>query len=952
MDTIPTHHPDASLRHSTLVRDLTNDQLYNYEDSIWKRVTNETEIVYAIDSVQQLASMDSFVNFKLGDRIINRSTGANYLVQADSVAGYANDTVAVIPVDVAYAVLQSINGQYDVRWFGAVGDSITNDAAAIQAGLNFINLNPSTLFLSEGDFITDTTLYIGQGTLRGVISDFTQVSGSELRYRGLNSSSIIESLNDAGEYGSYIEGQSIVDLSIWADSAVSVGINLLNPSGTGSGGLSNIRINGTNKKLTTGVSVDFSINYNLNGVRIDQCEVGVRFVKSGSASTTTSLINSYVTLCDTGVVLNENSVLDLLIVNSIIESADSSGIFSYGGNRVYVDNLYTENIEQDIFTIGVNSADHFKIINSSISGANGSPLSNSVFNINFCESFSVLNSFIARSDTLLLATTNSEALSISDCELQTVTINGVNNELPLMYKLQLRNVKDISSGLERNSVGELDLFGGTGSTSYPSWSVRNGNSFGQGELAFQQSTIDYPSIFLDAKGNIQLFGKENPGLSDTSDHLILLHKGDNVTLTGIDQNESVILYPRDDGSGGAELTGQASRFRFIADMRVDNDVTFDSNLDVALESRLGGIIDQGAYNLQVEGHAYFDDNLIVQNGEALLGGITDQGSYKLQVGGRIFANTVLSPGLIMTNTLTDAQNKALGIASLHYTNAEEQFQSFGSESTSTNNTVSIGGGAVGFNAATEIQFHTAANNTTLIGTQRMSIETDGEVLIGTTDNGAYTFQVNGNSYYDGGLSLAGATSGTTEIVATAVAGTTTATLQAVTGTIALLGDLAVTATESAEGIVELATVAELDAGTDVSRVPNVDNLAGSDFGTKDLQIEMFAANVAVSTGDGNFAVTIPASLDGYDLVNAVASVHDKGITGTTDITIERWRAGAAVDMLSTAITIGDEWFAQDGAIDAANDDVLTGDRIYINPDVIHSGTAPNGLSVVLEFRKP
>jgi hypothetical protein len=228
-----------------------------------------------------------------------------------------------------------------------------------------------------------------------------------------------------------------------------------------------------------------------------------------------------------------------------------------------------------------------------------------------------------------------------------------------------------------------------------------------------------------------------------------------------------------------------------------------------------------------------------------------------------------------------------------------------------------------------------------------------EMLVGTsTDQGAFNLQVEGDSYYNGGLTLAGATSGTTELVATAVAGTTTATLQAVTGTIALLGDLATTATESAEGIVELATVAELDAGTDVSRVPNVDNLAGSDFGTKDLQIEMFAANVAVSTGDGNFAVTIPASLDGYDLVNAVASVHDKGITGTTDVTIERWRAGAAVDMLSTAITIGDEWFAQDGSINTANDDVITGDRIYINPDVIHSGTAPNGLSVVLEFRKP
>jgi hypothetical protein len=138
MDTIPTHHPDASLRHSTLVRDLTNDQLYNYEDSIWKRVPNETEIVYAIDSVQQLASMDSLVDFKLGDRIINRVTGANYIIQSDSVAGYANDTVAVIPVDTTYAVLQPINGQYAAEWFGAVGDGVADDADAFENGFTYM----------------------------------------------------------------------------------------------------------------------------------------------------------------------------------------------------------------------------------------------------------------------------------------------------------------------------------------------------------------------------------------------------------------------------------------------------------------------------------------------------------------------------------------------------------------------------------------------------------------------------------------------------------------------------------------------------------------------------------------------------------------------------------------------------------------------------------------------
>lgn len=120
-------------------------------------------------------------------------------------------------------------------------------------------------------------------------------------------------------------------------------------------------------------------------------------------------------------------------------------------------------------------------------------------------------------------------------------------------------------------------------------------------------------------------------------------------------------------------------------------------------------------------------------------------------------------------------------------------------------------------------------------------------------------------------------------------------------------------------------------------------------GKKSLQFVAFGSGAAVTTGDGTDGMAIPADMNGLDLIAAVATVHDKGVTGTTDVMVRRWRAGAAADMLSTAITIGDEWFAADGVIDTSNDDVQTGDRIYVDVDAIHSGTAPNGLTVVLTF---
>lgn len=118
--------------------------------------------------------------------------------------------------------------------------------------------------------------------------------------------------------------------------------------------------------------------------------------------------------------------------------------------------------------------------------------------------------------------------------------------------------------------------------------------------------------------------------------------------------------------------------------------------------------------------------------------------------------------------------------------------------------------------------------------------------------------------------------------------------------------------------------------------------------TYSVSIPVFAATAAVTTGEKGIIV-IPAIYNGLDLTAVVCGVWDKGITGTTDIGIYRSRAGSEIAMLSTEVTIGDEWYAQDGVINTSNDDVATGDIINVNISGIHSGTAPNGLTVTLEF---
>ena len=129
-------------------------------------------------------------------------------------------------------------------------------------------------------------------------------------------------------------------------------------------------------------------------------------------------------------------------------------------------------------------------------------------------------------------------------------------------------------------------------------------------------------------------------------------------------------------------------------------------------------------------------------------------------------------------------------------------------------------------------------------------------------------------------------------------------------------------------------------------------LVEDDMIFKEVPWSIVDSDTAVATGNGVVALTIPASMNGMNLVDVVCSVHTKGITGATDIQVRRRRAGANVDVLSVKVTIGDEFYASDETINTSNDDVNTGDQYYLDIDAIHSGTAPNGLGCVLDFQVP
>jgi len=92
-------------------------------------------------------------------------------------------------------------------------------------------------------------------------------------------------------------------------------------------------------------------------------------------------------------------------------------------------------------------------------------------------------------------------------------------------------------------------------------------------------------------------------------------------------------------------------------------------------------------------------------------------------------------------TRTDSTNKIARIAVPHFSATEEPAAIVSYSTTATQNTLSLGGGTSTLNAATLLSFYTASAFNTLTGTERMRIDSSGNVGIGTTSP-AQVFDVN------------------------------------------------------------------------------------------------------------------------------------------------------------------------------------------------------------------
>lgn len=161
------------------------------------------------------------------------------------------------------------------------------------------------------------------------------------------------------------------------------------------------------------------------------------------------------------------------------------------------------------------------------------------------------------------------------------------------------------------------------------------------------------------------------------------------------------------------------------------------------------------------------------------------------------------------------------------------------------------------------------------------------------------------------------------------------------------------ASDTTQGKVELATIAETTTGTDSARAITPDGLAGSTvFGAKTIEIQLVADATDVDTSSGVAYIRIPQSMNGMNLIRAQADVTTAGTTNATTIQIRNMTKYSSNDALSSAISIASGGtLATAGTVNTSYDDVATDDlvKIYVTAQ---STTKPKGLRVWMEYQLP
>jgi hypothetical protein len=246
-------------------------------------------------------------------------------------------------------------------------------------------------------------------------------------------------------------------------------------------------------------------------------------------------------------------------------------------------------------------------------------------------------------------------------------------------------------------------------------------------------------------------------------------------------------------------------------------------------------------------------------------------------------HVVGSLGIEVTNLQVNNSAKSGRYTTTHYTTTEEPIciaVGFGNASESQ---VRIGGGTSNLNAATSVEFYTAANTTTVTGTERARIDSSGRLLVGAdVDFGGGKHQV-GNGNINIGTYI-GAAVGTYELIFNKARSSTIGTNTVVAAN-DLLGQITFKGADGTNQVTAALIKTEVDGTPGANDMPGrlvfSTTADGASSPTERLRIDSsgrLLVGKSTATGAAIFQVQTPTTLsttndEGVEFTNTSAKVY-------------------------------------------------------------------------------
>lgn len=108
-----------------------------------------------------------------------------------------------------------------------------------------------------------------------------------------------------------------------------------------------------------------------------------------------------------------------------------------------------------------------------------------------------------------------------------------------------------------------------------------------------------------------------------------------------------------------------------------------------------------------------------------------------------------------------------------------------------------------------------------------------------------------------------------------------------------------------------------------------------------------------SGDEAKLGIPIPDELSGWVIIDYVVTTHTLGEDDNCTFNLVKRSSGVEVDVLSSPVTLTDvDYFANNGTINPANQEINLGDMLYPKCTGHHTTTKSKGASVVIVCKPP